>query len=77
MNRYYFDIRDADARFQDQDGVELPDLEAAETEAIRGLIGIAKDSLDRQQMRKIAIEVRDGEGPVFEVSSVWKLHRRR
>lgn len=77
MSRFYFDVRDGDALFPDEEGVEVPDLEAVEGEAIRALAGIAKDSLDGQPMRRIAIEVRDDSGPVLEISSVWKIERKR
>jgi hypothetical protein len=41
--RHYFDIRDGEAIAVDEEGLELPDLKAAEIEAAQSLAHMAKD----------------------------------
>lgn len=59
MPRFFFDIHDGDP-VRDEDGVDLPDLDAAIREALRGLPSFAAHYIpkggDRQQ---VSIVVRD------------------
>jgi hypothetical protein len=68
MKRYFFDISDGDELAADEDGMELPDVEAALEEAARSLADLARDRIRGQPYRRMAIEVRDIDGPVVEVS---------
>lgn len=46
MPRYYFDIRDGQD-FPDEDGTELPDLDAARVEAVRYSAEVLKEMPER------------------------------
>ncbi|WOH67973.1 DUF6894 family protein [Bradyrhizobium sp. BWA-3-5] len=72
MRRYYFDMREEDHLAVDLEGLELPDIESVQEEAVQSLGELARDtvrepnySCDRK--RRIAIEVRDITGPVLQV----------
>jgi hypothetical protein len=73
MKRYYFDIRDGDKLVADEEGMELPDVEAAQEEAARSLADLARDQARGQPSCHMAIEVRDYNGPVLEVSFLWRV----
>lgn len=66
MSRYYFDLRDQDGLVIDDEGVELPDVDAVEKEALQALIDAAREALVRPvKARETAIEVRDDVGHVM------------
>jgi len=66
MQRFFFDVHDH-AIIIDEDGTDLPDLEAAIREAIRSLPAIAADSIPNGDDRQnFTIIVRDAERrPVY------------
>lgn len=71
MPRFYFDVRDGDRFFRDDEGLELSTFERARAEATRALAEIAKEALPGAVQRELAIEVRDGSpGPVLR-TSLW------
>jgi hypothetical protein len=76
MTVYYFDIREGDKLYLDEEGFELPDLRSAEIEAARSLAGMARDQLpidaDKHQM---AIEVRTADGPLFKAAFTFEVGR--
>ena len=43
MKRYYFDMRDGENVTRDDEGLEFPDLAAAQEEAAKALADIARD----------------------------------
>jgi hypothetical protein len=45
MPRFFFDAREDDALTPDDEGMELPDLTAAEHEALEAAASIARDEL--------------------------------
>jgi len=59
MPIYFFDTRDDDTFIEDDEGVELPDLEAAKAAASRSLAELAIDVLPGSVRRELAVEVRD------------------
>ncbi len=62
MPLYYFDVRE-DVRFvPDDEGMELPDLDAAETEAAEAAALITRDAIRKRTARSVTVEVRDDEG---------------
>jgi hypothetical protein len=64
MPRYFFGIHD-DVDVTDHDGIELPDLRAARSEAARALAENAKDMLPGDGSAKtLEINVRDETGVV-------------
>ena len=69
MTRYFFDIRDEEGVWPDEEGRELPGLEAAEVEAALSLAGMAHS--ERQE--HMAVEVRTVEGPLFQASIIFDL----
>jgi hypothetical protein len=71
MVTYYFDFRAGDVLSQDEEGAELPDIEAAHRVALQAISdaiqGVALQDLPH---RPFLVEVRDDLGPVLEVSAV-------
>jgi hypothetical protein len=66
MAIFYFDTRDDDTFTQDDEGVDLPDLEAAKAQAALSLAELAKDVLPGADRRGLAVEVRDQSGPLLK-----------
>ena len=60
MPRFYFDHRDGDTFFHDDEGLEFADLAHAREEATATLGGIARDALPGAERRQLAIEVSGG-----------------
>ena len=77
MARYYFDLREGTELFQDEEGVELPTLRAAEMEAARALGGLVRDHEPAGDAKDMAIEVRNDEGPLFQAALVFAVKRTR
>lgn len=67
MPRYYFDTRDNDTFLADDTGVEIDSFEEVKLEATKAMADFAKDVLPGSVVRLLAIEVRDGVGPVLRV----------
>ncbi len=78
MMRYYFDLLDGDVIAVDEEGMEFPDLAAAQAEAARSLANMVRDAaLDlAQDGVSLAVEVRDGNGPVLRVTHVGENSRQ-
>jgi hypothetical protein len=78
MPRYYFDIREGDEFFPDEEGIELRTLQAVQEEAARSLADLARDAarnhLDGLGSR-LAIEVRDDKGAVMQLTFTFELKR--
>ena len=80
MAEYYFDLHDGDGVVSDEEGMELSDLQAVQQEAVRALVGLASDSaqnLKDPQTHQMAIHVRDGIGPVMEVTFRFNIVRKQ
>jgi hypothetical protein len=74
MPRYYFDIRDDDKVYPDEDGLEFDDIEDIKIEAARALTEIARDVIPGALRRVLAIEVRDGgKCPLLEARLVFEI----
>ena len=58
MPRFYFDIRVEGAFTEDEDGAELPDVGAAEEEAVACVSQLAWDKFPHSDIREISVEVR-------------------
>jgi uncharacterized protein DUF6894 len=71
MPWYYFDIRDGDALFPDEEGLDLADQRAAEVEAAHSLAGLAKELPAAEERHSMAIEVRTKSGPVFQLAFLY------
>jgi hypothetical protein len=69
--RYYFHIRDAKGVIYDEEGTELPDIEAARREARASARDLLGDSLDRHATAESRyLEIADENGSVIETMSV-------
>jgi hypothetical protein len=77
MVRYFFDIREGDNFVPDDEGIELPHVEAAQMEAARSRANLVRDKVASQPFSLMAIQVRDSDGPVVEAMFVWQLLHRR
>jgi hypothetical protein len=74
MSRYYFNLREDDELVPDDEGVELPTIESARDEAIRGLADCARDAICNAACARIAVEVLDGgRKPLFIATLNFQL----
>ncbi|MER8608885.1 hypothetical protein NKI48_25560 [Mesorhizobium sp. M0644] len=64
MPRYFFDFADANDLYPDDQGTDLPDVEAARIEAAKALAAIVKDKADGSD-RSFAMIVRTETGEVL------------
>ena len=73
MHRYFFDIRVGDDLADDEEGVDLPNVDAVQKEALRVLADMARDLI--QFPASMAVEVRDDDGPVMRARVVFDIQR--
>ena len=59
MPRFYFDVREGQLFVEDRDGLEFPDLDTVEQEAIQAAASIGKERLPRGDTRDVTVEVRN------------------
>jgi hypothetical protein len=59
MPSFYFDVREGDRFIPDDEGMKLPDLDAAEREAAEAAASIGRERLPKREARDVTIEVRD------------------
>jgi uncharacterized protein DUF6894 len=71
MTRYYFDIRDGEFFYPDDEGLELTDQTAAEVEAAKSLADLAKNLAPLDERHHMAVEVRTSAGPVFQAAFIF------
>lgn len=80
MPRYYFDIREGDDLAPDDEGLELSSMQAVQEEAARSLADLLRDAVRRQRQggdHRMAIEVRDDNGPVLTVTVSFEAKPHR
>ncbi len=77
MTLYHFDIREGDDLYPDEEGLELPDLRAAEVEAAMALAGMARDKAPTDPEKHMAIEVRTAHGPLFRAAFIFELSQMK
>ena len=76
MPRFYFDVREGSKFIPDEDGLEFPDLEAAEREAAESAASMGRDLLPKSDAREITVEVRNEHGQrVLTVTVAMHLER--
>lgn len=78
MARYFFDMRDGDDVRADEEGIELPTIDAVRDEAAHSLADMARDEVPltgNGPARHMAIEVRDGDGPVLHARFLFENKR--
>lgn len=72
MALYFFDLKSAGIVSRDEEGMELPDAAAAHDIAFGALLDSARDAfLEGSTNHHFLVEVRNGTGPVLEVSAVF------
>jgi hypothetical protein len=59
MPRFYFDVREGCRFVHDEDGLEFPDIGAAEREAAESAASIGRDLLPKGTARCVSVEVRN------------------
>lgn len=59
MPRFYFDIREDGSFIEDEEGHDLPDVKAAELEAVGAAAEIVRDRFREGSLRSLTIDVRD------------------
>jgi len=77
MARYFFDFRDDDGVFRDDEGLLMDTPREAENEAIKSLAEIARDGLPDGDHREFAVAVRDEHGRLLEARLVFAIERTR
>ena len=60
--RFYFDVQEGGRFIPDDEGLEFPDLDAAEREAAQAAADIGRDRLPKGDARRVTIEVRNEHG---------------
>lgn len=73
MTRYYFDVRIRDDVGEDEEGVNLPDLQAVKREAMRVLADVVRELIEFPV--PMAVEIRDDIGPVMQIRVVVNISR--
>jgi hypothetical protein len=69
---YFFDFRSADAFSLDEEGMQLPDTEAAHEMALGAISDAARDGVAEATLDQcFAVEVRNGTGKVLEITAVF------
>jgi hypothetical protein len=72
MTHYFFDLRSAHVLSRDAEGIELPDAEAAHDMALGALVDACRDAvIEGSADQHFAVEVRNGTGPILEVTAVF------
>ena len=66
MAQYFSDIIADGKLVADEEGMILPDFDAARREASRSLAQLARAEAHSEDLPKLTISVRTSEGPVFE-----------
>ncbi|WP_131856020.1 hypothetical protein [Bosea sp. BK604] len=62
MARFFIDSSDGETPFLDEEGLDLPDPEAARRAALAGLPDMAADRIPNGDRREFVVRVRDHDG---------------
>jgi hypothetical protein len=62
MAKFFFDIREGQRFIVDEEGLEFPDVAAAEYEAATAAAEIGRDLLPKGDLRSVMVEVRNQHG---------------
>jgi hypothetical protein len=74
MALYYFDIRDGNRLFPDDQGSEMDGLNAARIEAFAALADYVKEIAPTENRRRVAIEVRDEDSkPLLKAVVIFEV----
>jgi len=72
--RYYFDIREADGLYPDEEGMEFETQREAEREAVHTLAGLTRDYVSAEVRHDVSIEVRTDAGRVFQAALIFEAN---
>ena len=72
MTRYFFDTWDDDLFIEDDEGFEMPSLEAVRIEASRTLAELARDVIPRSIKRTLIVKARTADRSVLEARLVFE-----
>jgi hypothetical protein len=75
----YFDLKDHNGLFPDEEGLDLRDLDAAQEEAAQSLSEMVRDAArtpTQDPIQRMGIEVRDETGPVMHVRFSFEIERK-
>lgn len=76
MPRFYFDIRQGHRFYPDREGLDLPDLASAETEAASAAAAIGSDLLPCKADEQVTVELRaEGGQPVAAITVRMTIER--
>ncbi|WOH53638.1 DUF6894 family protein [Bradyrhizobium sp. sBnM-33] len=74
MTRYFFDVL-TDGKIMPEEGMILPNMDAARTEATCAIADLARDTLRSGGFPREGVEVRTSDGPAFEAALLWNYGR--
>ncbi|CAA2154416.1 hypothetical protein MBRA_00089 [Methylobacterium brachiatum] len=80
MPHFFFDTDDGDFRFQDEEGFELPSVDAARIEALDALPDMARNKIPDRDRHTFAVRVRNEGGAVvysasLDLMGAWHIPR--
>jgi hypothetical protein len=75
--RFYFDVLDVDHFTRDDEGLDLPDLNAAEAMAVQAAAEIGHESLPKRRGPEVCVRVRDEHGETVLSVAVSMTVRRK
>jgi hypothetical protein len=73
MALYHFDTWNNGRLMREEIGVELDSFDRAKSEAARSLVDLARDILPDSTDRMLAVEVREGAGPILRVALRFRI----
>ncbi|MGY8631358.1 hypothetical protein RAD15_02545 [Bradyrhizobium sp. 14AA] len=77
MIRYFFDIRDDQELYPDEDGIEFSTQREAEIEAAHTLKGLARDLAGQEDRRDVAVDVRTEAGRLFQAALIFEANKSK
>ncbi|MGX4771844.1 DUF6894 family protein [Bradyrhizobium guangdongense] len=72
MPKYFFDLQDPNGRIVDDEGTELPSLDAARNEARQTIGEAARSLMARGADGRIVVQVRDQNGLLLTVRAEFE-----
>jgi hypothetical protein len=76
MGRYFFDVIAAGELTTDEEGMILPDMASVRREVSLSLADLARDAVRREGCSRLAISVRNEDGPTCEAVFQWGLETK-
>lgn len=77
MPRFFFDLKfDGESPTDDEEGLVLPDLEAAQVEASLALTDLSREMVSSgKPTNSLAVIIRDDTGPVLQATLNYEMKR--